>query len=259
MTRSLFIGSRVLPENKGMEVHFDGRVILLEPLVLAEQDDGTGHRPVHLILKIDGVTISHIAQDEAFEYELQGVKNKHVLYVKHEFALKKKKSFVFFPESIDFSIDRRPIHHTKADPQTKLWFAMFGMYFFLFVALIKIVSMVIENKYSGTNIALLAFYSVFFLLVLLAERIFRKHHLVAMSIGACVCVIELLLYIYLIAPSLDSVIVKNFEFFTIFGLYWVFAFRILAIYFVVRGLIAAARVMYLNEQVHRQLLAEFHG
>lgn len=257
MKTSLFIGARVLPENSGMEVHFDGSHILVSPIVDWDDNDGTGHKPVTLEVYINGELATAGKHQEDIEHRFSGKSGEHVLYAKHEFFVRKHEhKFQFLPEAVTLTINRRPVHHTKTDPHNKLLFALYATYLFASIVLIKLISFFVIGLDAADNSTLAIYYSIFLLATLYSERIFRRHHLRATIIASAAMLIELVMYCLPLGGMFSSLLdtSKEFDALGLLGVYFAIAMRLVALYFTARGVVEAVRFKNLHRHIHKQLI-----
>ncbi len=250
---SLFIGSHILPGYNGISALCDGKVISLEAVLYPDEDDGTGREPVDLILSIDDIVIHLIKKNEAFVYEFEGASSNHSISVKHTFSLsKKKESFTYHPDGLTFRIDHLPVHHTKTDPSKSLMHGLYGTYLFLIIMAVKAIRVLIGGMYGKEEMVTLIVYSSLCLTVFLAERMFRRHHLISLGFILSICSVELLYYGLNLTQFFHAVI-HTYDYVSIFILYWTAAFRLLAFFLIAKGVYAAIEVSRLNRSIHRKL------
>lgn len=256
MKTSLFIGAHVLPENAGMELHFDGKHILLSPVVDWDDNDGTGHKPVTVEVYTDGTLAASGKHQEDVEYTFRGNSGEHVLYLRHEFFVRKHEhTFRFLPEAVTLTINQRPVHHTKTDPHNKLLFALYGTYIFLALIALKLISLLINGSEAESHTTQLGIYGGFLVITLVCERIFRRHHLTATALASAVMFIELVLYIYPLSGAFSALLdsSKAFDALGLLGIYFAVALRIVALFFTSRGIIEAVRFKALHHRIHSAL------
>jgi hypothetical protein len=256
MLKPLFVGARILPDNGGLHAHFDGRDIVLSPIVDWDDNDGTGHKPVTLAIFIDGELATSGKHQEDIEHTFSGKAGDHVLYMKHEFYVRKHEhTFHFLPEAVTFTINRRPVHHTKTDPHNKLLFALYATYAFLFICAVKLVSFFVIGLDAADNSTQAIYYGAFIAATLISERIFRRHHLWATFIASTAMVIELVLYCLPLGGMFSSLLdtSKPFDAIGLLGVYFAVAIRLLALFFTLRGVAEAVRFKNLHRHIHKEL------
>lgn len=256
MLKPLFIGARVLPDNGGLESHFDGRDIILCPVIDWDDNDGTGHKPVTIEVYIDGELAIACKHQEDIEHLFIGTSGDHVLYLKHEFYIRKHEHrFRFLPEAITLTINQRPVHHTKTDPHNKLLFALYGTYLFAFIVVLKLVSFFVIGLDVYNHQTLAIYYSVFLLATLYSERIFRRHHLRATLIATAAMSIELVMYCVPLRGMFSTLLdtSKEFDAVGLLGVYFAVAMRLVALYFTARGVIEAVRFKNLHRNIHKNV------
>lgn len=256
MQTSLFIGARILPENSGMEVHFDDNHIVISPIVDWDDNDGTGHKPVTLEVYINGKLAIACKHQEDVEHRFEGKSGEHVLYAKHEFFVRKHEhKFQFLPEAVTLTINKRPVHHTKTDPHNRLLFALYGTYLFAFIVALKLVSFFVIGLDVYDHQTLAIYYGVFLLATLYSERIFRRHHLRATIIASAAMAVELVMYCLPLGGMFSSLLdtSKEFDAFGLLGAYFAVAMRLVALFFTARGVVEAVRFKNLHRHIHKNL------